>query len=109
MASDPFNSVAAELREALRGACKATFGSAPVEMIAPVGGGASGAHPFRVQIGGRRYPARLGGPASPLRNPHQYEAMRIASAAGIAPHIHYIDEANRIAITDFVDELSLSN
>jgi hypothetical protein len=109
MASDPFNSVAAELREALRRACKATFGSAPVEMIAPIGGGASGAHPFRVQIGGRRYLARLEGPASPLRNPHQYEAMRIASAAGIAPHVHYINEANRIAITDFVDERPLSN
>jgi len=33
--------------------------------------------------------------------------MRIAAEAGIAPRIHYVDEAARIAVTDFVDEQPL--
>jgi hypothetical protein len=34
--------------------------------------------------------------------------MRIASAAGIAPQVHHIDEVNRVAIMDFVEERPLS-
>ncbi len=35
--------------------------------------------------------------------------MRIASDAGIAPEVHHIDEANRVAIMDFVEERPLSS
>jgi hypothetical protein len=108
MENDSFDAVADAHRETMRKAIDAAFGSARVDMIAPVGGGASGAFPFRVHIGDRRYLARLEGAASSLRNPHQYEAMRIASAAGLAPHLHYIDEVNRVAIMDFVEERPLS-
>jgi hypothetical protein len=38
---------------------------------------------------------RVEGPASPLRNPHQYVSMRIAADEGIAPMIYYVDEAWR--------------
>ena len=47
------------------------------------------------------------GPASPLRNPHQYLSMRIAAEAGIAPVIHGIDEAARIVVMDFIGEQPL--
>ena len=108
MTDDPFAAVAESHREPVRKALVAGFGSARLDKIAPVGGGASGAFPFRASIGDRHYLVRVEGPASPLRNPHQYESMRIASAAGVAPRVHHIDEANRIAIMDFVEERPLS-
>jgi predicted Ser/Thr protein kinase len=77
-------------------------------VIVPVGGGASGAFPFRVEVGDRRYLVRVEGRPSPLRNPHQYESMRIAAGAGIAPRVHHIDEAARVAVMDFIDEQPLS-
>jgi hypothetical protein len=46
---------------------------------------------------------RIEGEPSPLRNPHQYLSMRIAAEAGIAPKIHYIDEAARVAVIDFIE------
>ena len=49
---------------------------------------------------------RLEGQPSPLRNPHQYE--RIASAVGIAPKLHHVDEVNRVAVMDFVEGRPLS-
>ena len=51
---------------------------------------------------------RLEGPASPLRNPHQYVSMRIAADAGIAPAIRYIDEPARVAVMDFVEQQPLA-
>jgi hypothetical protein len=108
MAHVPLDAISAAHRETVRAALGAAFGSARVDMIALVGGGASGAFPFRVHIGERRYFVRLEGPASPLRNPHQYESMRIASAAGIAPNVHYIDGIGRVAVMDFVEEQPLS-
>ena len=34
--------------------------------------------------------------------------MRIASAEGVAPAVQHIDEANRVAVMDFVEERPLS-
>ena len=108
MACDLLEGISPAHRETVRTALDAAFGSARVDLIAPIGGGASGAFPFKVHIGDQRYLVRLEGPASPLRNPHQYESMRIASAAGIAPNIHHIDEVARVAVMDFVEEHPLS-
>jgi len=108
MAYHPLDAIADAHRQPLRKALDAAFGSARVDMIAPIGGGASGAFPFKVRIADRLYLVRLEGPASPLRNPRQYESMRIASAAGIAPQIHHIDEVNRVAVMDFIEERPLS-
>jgi tRNA A-37 threonylcarbamoyl transferase component Bud32 len=92
----------------VRSALNAAFGHAQPDMIAPMGGGASGAFPFKVEIGDRRYLVRVEGPGSPLRNPHQYKSMRIAADAGIAPNIRHIDEAARVAVMDFIEEQPLS-
>jgi tRNA A-37 threonylcarbamoyl transferase component Bud32 len=108
MAYDPFDTIADVHREPVRKALNAAFGSARVGIVAPIGGGASGAFPFKVDIEDRQYLVRVEGPASPLRNPHQYESMRIASAAGIAPRVHHIDELDRVAVMDFVKERPLS-
>jgi aminoglycoside phosphotransferase (APT) family kinase protein len=108
MAYDPLQAISAAHRETMRTALDAAFGSARVDLIAAIGGGASGAFPFKVHIGDQRYLVRLEGAASPLRNPHQYESMRIASAARIAPPVYHIDEVNRVVVMDFVAERPLS-
>jgi hypothetical protein len=108
VAENPFTATSAAHRETARSALNAVFGSAQISAITPVPGGASGASPFRVEIGDRCYLVRVEGPASPLRNPHQYASMRIAAEAGIAPKLHYVDEGTRVAVMDFIEEQPLS-
>jgi aminoglycoside phosphotransferase (APT) family kinase protein len=103
VSKDPFDTLSTEQRENVRSALAAAFGSAPIGAITPIAGGASTASTFRLEAGGRRYLLRVEGEPSPLRNPHQYISMRIAAEAGIAPDIHYIDEAARIAVIDFIE------
>jgi aminoglycoside phosphotransferase (APT) family kinase protein len=107
MIKDRFDAISAAHRESARSALIAAFGSAPISAITPVRGGASGASSFLVETGQRRYMLRMEGAASPLRNPHQYLSMRIAAEAGIAPRIHYVDEASRVAVIDFIEERPL--
>jgi aminoglycoside phosphotransferase (APT) family kinase protein len=85
----------------------AAFGSVTFGALTPIAGGASGASVFQVEIRNRRYLVRVEGPPSPLRNPQQYRAMRIAAEAGIAPRIHHIDEAARVVVTDFIERRPL--
>lgn len=109
MSKDPFEIIAANHRETAHAALRAAFGAAPVSAIRPVPGGVSGASVFRVETGGRRYVLRIEGEPSPLRNPHQYVSMRIASEAGIAPRVHYIDEHARVAVMDFITTQPLTS
>ncbi len=109
MSKDPFEIIAVGHRETARGALRSAFGAAPVDAIRPVPGGVSGASVFRAEIGARRYVLRIEGQASPLRNPHQYASMRIASEAGIAPRVHYVDEHARVAVMDFIETQPLSS
>jgi len=104
MNKDHFDTLPVARRETVRSALAAAFGSAPIDAITRVTGGATTASTFRVDIGGRRYLLRAEGEPSPLRNPHQYVSMRIATEAGIAPEIHYIDEVARVAVIDFIEQ-----
>jgi len=70
-------------------------------------GGVSGAFVFLVEAGGRRFVLRIEGPASPLRNPHQYLSMRIAAEEGIAPRLHYLDVDDRVVMMDFIEDRPL--
>jgi aminoglycoside phosphotransferase (APT) family kinase protein len=97
----------AACRETLHSALRAAFGSMKIDKIVPISGGVSGAFPFRVEIGDRRYVVRVEGPATPLRNPHQYDSMLIAAEAGIAPKVHYIDESSRVVVMDFIEARSI--
>ncbi len=96
------------LHDKTRNAVAAAFGAAPVAVVAPVTGGASGALAFRINTAERDYLLRLEGPRSPLRNPHQNTCMRIAAEAGIAPPVRHIDDANGVVIIDFVQQKPLS-
>jgi aminoglycoside phosphotransferase (APT) family kinase protein len=107
MSADQFDILPAAHRETVHAALAAAFGRTPIGAITPINGGASTASTFRVEAGGRRYLLRVEGEPSPLRNPHQYVSMRIAAEAGIAPEIHHVDEAARIAITDFIEQQPL--
>lgn len=108
MIRNPFDAVPHAHRDAAWSALRAAFGPVPFDAITPVKGGASGASVFSVDAGGRRYLLRMEAAASPLRNPHQYQSMRIAAEAGIAPRIHYIDEDARVAVIDFIEAQPLA-
>src|SRR5260370_15874690 len=107
MSEDHFKGLSAEQREHEHAALAGAFGRASIDAIAPVAGGASTASTFRIDSGGQRYLLRMEGEPSPLRNPHQYVSMRIATEAGIAPEIHYLDEPAPIVVTDFIGQQSL--
>lgn len=87
-----------------KAALKAAFGSISPDLFALLGGGISGAYPYRVDVGSRSYLVRVEGAPSPLRNPYQYESMWIASEAGIAPKVHFVDPEGRVVVMDFVDQ-----
>jgi len=99
--------VPAAHREVVRAALIAVLGAAPVDAIKPISAGISAGMILRVESHARCYLVRVEGPRSPLRYPHQYESMRIAAEAGIAPRVHYIDEANGVAVMDFAEERPL--
>lgn len=104
-----FDPIPEAKREAVQAALSTSFGPRDPDRMVPLSGGASGALLFRVTIGEREYLLRVEGPPSPLRNPHQYISGRIASDAGLTPHLFYADDANGVAITDFVREQPLGN
>jgi aminoglycoside phosphotransferase (APT) family kinase protein len=108
MPKDHLDKLPSAFRETVHSALNAAFGCVQINTITPITGGASGAFPFRVQTAGGQYVVRVEGPASPLRSPHQYVSMRIASDAGIAPKIYYLDEAARVVVMDFIEKKPLS-
>lgn len=97
-----------EHRERGRRALDAAFGAGACTDLDPVLGGASGALAFRVEAEGRswllRLETRMG---SPLRNPHQYDCMRIAADAGIAPPVRYLDADAGVVVMDFLSQRPL--
>ncbi len=100
---DPFVAISPARRDIVLSVADAAFGAVSIDAITPVRGGASGASTFLVELKERRHLLRLEGAESPLRNPHQYQSMRIAAEAGIAPAIHYIDETARAVVMDFIE------
>src|SRR5438270_13415962 len=86
-----------------RTALKIAFGVRSVDAIRPVDGGITTALTLKVQVDGRSYLLRVEGEPSPLRNPYQYESMRIAAESGIAPKIIHLDEAARVVVMDFIE------
>lgn len=106
MTHDPFAPLSAAQRHGAQQALVAVLGNAMPE-IRPLTGGVSGAFVFLVEAKGRRLVLRVEGPASPLRNPHQYQSMRIAAEQGIAPAVHFLDENNRVVVMDFIEDKPL--
>ncbi|WP_456861688.1 hypothetical protein [Bradyrhizobium sp. USDA 4503] len=82
-------------RDAAHAALRQVIGTAAIDAVTSVSGGATSAQLFRIDAGGENYLLRIEGMPSPLRNPFQYVSLRIAAEAGIAPRLHYVDEASR--------------
>ena len=104
-----FDALSESGREAAQTALRHVLGTVPVDAVTPLGGGFTSAAVFRIEAGGRRYVLRVEGTPSPLRNPHQYQSMRIASEAGIAPRLDYADEDSRVAVIDFIEAQPLGS
>src|SRR5882762_7378173 len=104
MAKNQLDTLPPIQRDAALTALAEVLGPTPIDAVTPVAGGATAALLFRIDAGGRRYLLRMEGPASPLRNPHQYVSLRMAAEAGIAPALHYADEASRTAVMDFIPQ-----
>jgi aminoglycoside phosphotransferase (APT) family kinase protein len=94
-------------RDTALAAITTVLGANATVAIRPVTGGKSGALVYLVENDGRRFVLRFEGQASPLRNPHQYHAMRLAADAGIAPRLHYLDTDRQVAMMDFVEDRRL--
>jgi predicted Ser/Thr protein kinase len=109
MGTAHFETLADDRREAAQAAVKSVLGTVPVEAVIPLTGGITTAAVFRIDAGGRRYVLRVEGVPSPLRNPHQYQSMRIAAEAGIAPRLYYFDETDRVAMIDFIEHRPLGS
>lgn len=94
----------ASQEQLISGALSVVLGSQSICQRTRVFGGASGATLFRVDAGDLRLLVRLEGPVTPLlkRNPHRFAALKISADAGVAPRVHYMDEAAGLTITDFV-------
>jgi hypothetical protein len=97
-----FDALPDDRRKAALAALRAVLGAVPVDAVTPLSGGITTAAVFRIDAGKHRYLLRVEGAPSPLRNPHQYQSMRIAADAGIAPPVLYINEADRVAVVDFI-------
>ncbi len=104
-----FDALSESQHEAAQTALRHVVGTVPVDAVTPLGGGFTSAAVFRIEAGGRRYVLRIEGTPSPLRNPHQYQSMRIASEAGIAPQLHYADEDSRVAVIDYIEAQPLGS
>jgi len=100
---DPLGSIPGAQGDVARAALEAAFGARAIGAISPVGGGITTALTFKIQAGDRSYLLRVEGEPSPLRNPYQYQSMRIAAEAGIAPRILHLDEAARVVVMDFIE------
>src|SRR5579871_168120 len=108
MGNAHFDRLSAQQREAVFAALRNVLGSVPIDALTPLKGGATAAAILRIDAGKRSYLLRIEGAPSPLRNPHQYVSLRIATDAGLAPRLYYHDDVERIAVMDFVEQRPLS-
>ena len=106
---DPLRGIHSAQGDVARAALKIAFGVRPLEAISSVGGGITTALTLKVRAGGRSYLLRVEGEPSPLRNPYQYESMRIAAETSIAPKILHLDEAARVMVMDFIESRPLQS
>jgi aminoglycoside phosphotransferase (APT) family kinase protein len=104
MSNDPFAALPAARRDIAVSAIEAVLGPAATVNVRPVMGGVSGAGVFLVEASGRKFVLRLEGQPGPLRNPYQYDSMRIAAEAGLAPRIHYLDANDRVVMMEFIED-----
>ena len=89
-------------------ALDAAFATTDVRAVAPMRGGASGAHVYRVATDDGDFLLRIEGPRRLGRNPHQYTCLSAAAAAGIAPPVRHLDADAGVVVMPFLDTVPLT-
>ncbi len=94
-----------EIKEnAVKNALQSTFGVSEFEDIRKLTAGLSSALVFRIVVQGKPYLLRIITRTDAMGDPtHQYDCMKMAAEAGLAPRIWYTSIEDRISITDFVE------
>lgn len=97
-------------QDAVTHAVRTLFGSAPIEAIAPMRAGLSGAFVGRLTVRGRCYLLRVEAHRDALRDPaRQYACMRIAAEAGVAPPLLHADPEAGVAIMRLIEARPLKD
>lgn len=100
--------IPASKRAAVDRALVAVFGSTELAGITLLTGGLSSALVLRIEVGAKPYLLRVVMRVDAFNDPaRQYQCMRSAAAAGIAPRVWYADADDAVSITDFVAALPL--
>jgi aminoglycoside phosphotransferase (APT) family kinase protein len=81
-----------------------TFGTTELEEISELTAGLSSALVFRIVVGGKPYLLRIITRTDAMADPTlEYNCMKAAAEAGIAPKVWYAHVEDRIAIIDFIE------
>src|SRR5689334_11983147 len=89
-------------QSAVTRALQETFGVNEYEDIRPLSGGQSSALVFRMVVNGQPYMLKTLREEKISDPANEFACMKIASEAGIAPRVLYMNLADRVLITDFV-------
>jgi len=85
-------------------ALQVTFGTTELEDIRELTAGLSSALVFRIVVGGKVYLLRIITRTDAMADPTlEYNCMKAAAEAGIAPKVWYAHVEDRIAIIDFIE------
>ena len=107
MAALDLSIVPEEHRDLVLAVIDSAFGTTAREMSL-VTGGWSGALTYRVDATDGPYLVRVEVLPGAMRNPYQYECMRIAADAGIAPPVRHLDAEAGVVVMGFVTQRPLS-
>ena len=107
MAALDLSIVPEEHRDLVLAVIDSAFGTTAREMSL-VTGGWFGALTYRVDATDGPYLVRVEVLPGAMRNPYQYECMRIVADAGIAPPVRHLDAEAGVVVMGFVTQRPLS-
>src|ERR1700690_3323838 len=86
--------------------------TSPIDTLAPMPGGASGAQLFTMIVSGATYvvrkPGTFGGPIEREKLDRPLECLRIASQLGVAPELIHADQSTGITIVRKIEGTSIT-
>jgi thiamine kinase-like enzyme len=84
------------------------FPGAEVQSITALSGGLSTGLVYKVLVEGQSFVLRINMNPNALSDPvREYQCMRLAAEAGVAPAVYYTNEDDAIAITQFIEPVPL--
>jgi thiamine kinase-like enzyme len=96
-------------KTAVANALQSAFGVSEFEDIAELTAGLSTALVFKIVVLGKPYLLKIITRTDAVSDPtHHYASMKAAGEAGIGPRVWYMNLADRISITDFIEAKPLS-